>query len=274
MWIVWTLVGFVVLGWLGYSWVAALFSKYRHTGESVGVLSALAAASAYSGWRVTDQIAPGFSIGPKIALTLGIGFTVFCLLSFISTNIWCSLLTRKFDERLAELEEEEDVILRRLDAQRWQAIRKVEPSEPIANRPKAEDEASELRRVVETWEQGGGAARIRSIKVLEWRQEMAEKTARELRAEVAALQKEMAAETDEVRREQAKARAALYTLGAMDKEGPAQKQDAERQARPAMSEDEASSRERLQAIHAEAQTQKRLKAEFMRERVRLTWRSD
>lgn len=275
MWIFWALVGFVVLGWLGYSWVAALFTKYHHTTESAAVLLALAVLAVFGGWHVSDQIAPGFSFGPKVALTAGLAFTLFSLFSFMVINVWCSLLTRKFDERLSDLEEEEDAILRRLDASRWQAIRKAEPAaaDVSSARARSDDQASQLRRTLETWEQGGGAARIRSLKVLEWRQEMEGKTAPQLRAEISVLQREVAAEPDEVRRDQAKAKAALLLMAALEKESPSRDEDLEKPARPVMSEDEASSRERLQAIHADAQNQRRLKAEFMRERVTLSWRS-
>jgi hypothetical protein len=277
MWILWTLVSFVVLGWLGYSWMGALFTKYQHTRESISALLGLGALAILSGARIAQQIAPAWTMGPKAAVAVGVGFTLFSLFSFIAVNLWCSLLTRRFDERIASLEEEEDSILRRLDAMRWRAIRQSEfPAADLSpGKPKpVEDEASALRRVVERWEEGGGAARIRSLKVLEWREEMGGKTPAEMKEEIASLEKESLAETDEVKREQARAKAALLRLSVLEKEEPPGEEAREVPAGKAkMAEDEASFRARLQAIHGETQAQRSMRSEFLRQRIRLSWRA-
>ena len=120
----------------------------------------------------------------------------------------------------------------------------------------------------------GGAARIRSLKVLEWREEAAGKTLPAIKDEIALLQKEVLEETDEAKREQARAKAALLQLSVAEKEGPPRPEVPEKPAvRPAMPEDEASARERLQAIHVETQIQRSMKSDFVRQRVRLSWRA-
>jgi hypothetical protein len=279
MWVIWTLVFFAVLGWLGYAWLAALLSKYQHTRESSLVFLVLAALALLFGSRIANQIAPAWSFGPRAAVAVGVGFTAFVLFSFLAVNIWCSLLTRRFDEKIASFEEEEDVTLRRLDAMRWKAIREAEyPSRPEteAGRPKAEsDETVELRKIVESWEQGGGAARIRSLKVLEWREEIAGRTAASLDDEIRKLEEEMPTETDEGRREQSKAKVALLKLTIRERAEPPPRPETDRseRIRPRMPEDELTLRERLQSIHAGIQCERAARAEFVRQRVRLSWRA-
>lgn len=275
MWIVWTLVCFAVLGWLGYAWIAALVTKYRHTRESLLVFLVLGALAVFCGIRVTNQIAPGWTLGPKAAVIGGVGFTVFTLFSFIAVNLWCSLLTRNFDDKIASLEEEEDGILRRLDAMRWRAIRQSETtSRPEPEKKDARlDESSALKEVLESWEQGGGAARIRSLKVLEWREDVAGKSAEAIKEDLRALTEESASEPDEAKKEQAKAKAALLRITLIEREGSSKGTPAKEKTAPKVPEDEASMRERLQAIHSEIQSQRASKSEFMRQRIRLSWRA-
>lgn len=277
MWVIWTLVSFAVLGWLGYAWLAALFTKYQHTRDSVLVLVALAALALFVGSRVALQIAPAWAFGPKAAVAVGVGFTAFTLFSYLAVNLWCSLLTRKFDERIATLEEEEDSILRRLDALRWQAIRQAEypPGTQAEGAAGGEpDETAELRKTVERWEQGGGAARIRSLKVLEWREEMGGKTVAALEEEIHALEQEISSETDEARRDQSRAKLALLKLALKERGGDSRTDEPVKVGtRPRMHEDEAALRDRLQTIHAGIQDQRAARSEFVRQRIRLTWRA-
>jgi hypothetical protein len=278
MWVIWTLVCFAVLAWLGYAWFAALLTKYQHTRDSVLVFLVLAALALLTGNRIASQIAPAWTFGPKSAIAVGVGFTAFTVFSFIAVSLWCSLLTRRFDEKIASLEEEEDTILRRLDSMRWKAIRQadysIRPDGGQGHATGEEDPASELKNVIERWEQGGGAARIRSLKVLEWREEMAGKTAAALEEEVKALGQEMLTETDETKKEQSRAKAALLKLEIREKGEIARPETlAPERSKPRMPEDEVTLRGRLQAIHAEIQGQRSARSEFMRQRIRLSWRA-
>jgi len=277
MWVMWALVSLAVLAWLGYSWFAALVTKYEHTRDSAVVFAVLGAASLYCGVRVAAQIAPAWAAGPKSAIVIGVGLTLFAAFSFIAVNLWCSLLTRRFDESIASLEEEEDLILRKLDAMRWKAIRQSEhllAAKPSGSMPdRQEDEPSVLKRSVEKWEQGGGAARIRSLKVLEWREELSDKSVEALEAEVESLQSEIRSESDEAKREQAKAKMALAKLLILEKSGPKPSDtSAAYGEKPSPSQDEAGLRQRLQEIRAEIQSRRAERSQFLRQRIRLSWR--
>ncbi|MGE5580073.1 MAG: hypothetical protein ACM3WU_08540 [Bacillota bacterium] len=275
MWIVWTLAGFAVLLYLGYAWLAALVTKYEHTSHSLTLLTLLGAASVYLGIRLANQVAPAWTGGPKAAIAGGVAFTLFNILSFISVNLWCSLLTRKYDDRMAALEEEEDAILRELDSSRWRALRQAEFRSSAAQAvslSRHDEERAALRKAVETWEQGGGAARIRSVKVLEWKEALKDKSMDALREDLMNVELEARSDPDEARREQARAHAALLSLEIMEREGPPKAADP--QPAHKLPEDEGRARERLQAIQVEIEAERRAKAEFMRKRIRLSWRAD
>ncbi len=275
MWIIWTLVGFAVLAYLGYAWIVALVTKYQHTSDSLAVFAVLVAISVFLGINVANQVAPGWTLGPKSAIVLGIAFTLFTLFSFIVVNVWCSLLTRKFDDKVSTLEEEEDSILRRLDSSRWKAIRQAEHpayAEHTSAQAKFDEERAALTRTVELWEQGGGAARIRSMKALEWRESITGKSLEVLQEDLRNVDMEARNDPDDSRREQARAHAALISLEILAREGPPVKVPEPAQS-PRLPEDEGKARERLQAIQGEIEGQRKAKAEFMRQRIRLSWRA-
>ncbi len=275
MWIVPALVGFVVLLWLGYVWVGRLITNYRHTIESAVILGLLAAGSLWLGWRTASSVAPEWSLGPKGGITFLVGLALFCLFSFIVVGVWTAFLTRRFDEAIAALDNEEESILRQLESMRWPALRRAhevyEPS--AAPEPPKPDPAAELRKIVETWEQGGGAARIRSLKVLEWRDETAAKAPGVLRDDIAAIEQEIEREPDDSKKDQLKARLAVYRLALLEKT-PRQVEDRTRpEPKPSGKADEAALRQRLQEIHRELQSVKFEKSQYLRSRVKLDWRS-
>ena len=180
-----------------------------------------------------------------------------------------------FRSKIASLEEEEDGILRRLDSSRWRAIRQAEypaHAEQASRQAKVDDERVELTKFVERWEQGGGAARIRSMKVLEWRESLKDKSDEALREDLRNVEMEARNDPDEARREQARAHAALLNLEFLNREGPP-KQAPPPEPAPKLPEDEGKARDRLQAIQGEIEAHRKSKAEFMRQRIKLSWRA-
>jgi len=276
VWIVPVLVGFVVLMWLGFGWLSSLLKNYEHTPESAAVFGIVAVASLYAGWRAAGSVVPVWSAAARLFVALVAGAILFSLFSFMIVTLWMAFLTRRFDDAIAALEDEEEFILRSLESMRWQAWeRAYERSQGSLGTEEvqvAEDPRDELRKTVEVWEQGGGAARIRSLKVLEWRDEALGKDFQDLKAEIAAVEREERLETDEAKREQLKARLAVYRLVLYEKEPPrvqAVRTEPEREIKA----DEPALRQRLQEIHRELQRLKFEKTQFTRSRVRLGWRS-
>lgn len=276
MWLVPTLLGFAVLAWLGYAWMSTLFRKYQHTRESAAIITLIAAGSLYSGWRTASSVAPGWSFGPKASIALAVGFTLFSLFTYLVVSLWTALLTRGFEDRIAGLDEEEDSIVRRLQAMRWESYKRSsgDSLQNVPDSARTDDPAGDLRKTVESWEQGGGAARIRSLKSLEWREEALAKTPEELKEDIRSLEIEAGMEADEARREQVRARLAVVRLALMEKEPPVSEHPARKAPPPEIKADEAAMRQRLQEIHREIQSVKDAKDRYLRSRVRLGWRSN
>jgi len=286
MWILWTLVSFAVLSWLGYAWFVSLSTKYEHTAESRAILVLLAILAFMAGWKISSQIAPGWSLVSKGAVSLGLAFVLFTIISYIVVNLWCTLLTREYDERVLALEEEQDILQRRLEALRWQAVRgnlsRGIPIERMSQDGESRgDEYEERRKLierVEKWQQGGGAARVRSLKVLEWKGQISKSSVSEIKKEIEALSREIGKESDEVKKEQAKIKLALLKIELIERGQSNSKRNVRNEETTIKNGneqdnlDEINMRRRLQEIHREIQAAQALKREFLRGRIRLTWR--
>lgn len=282
MWLVWTLISFVVLGWVGYRWTKTLINKYEHTAESSIVLTILLILANYFSLRLTYVMAPVFSMWPRLILMLPLGLMMFVGFSYVTVNLWCSFLTRDFDERIGALEEEKDNLQRQVDILRWRHVTEGIPLDSYAqdrsltkDHPPDTDEIEQLREFVDNWQQVGGAARVRSIKVAEWKAQAENWEADRLIDEIRFLTAGTEEEADEIRREQMKARIAVFKIE-LQKRQESHKVRMEPHDRVAVKGSRESGpeaiRRRLQDIHGEIQLTEAQKRDFLRGKVRLTWR--
>ncbi|MGI6643551.1 MAG: hypothetical protein ACOX3V_06105 [Bacillota bacterium] len=282
MWVTWTLVVLAVLLWFGVSWLSALVEKYSHSLESISVLAILGVASLWFGRQAVGKLAPEWTMGPTLGASLVIGLVVFSLLSYVVVNLWLALLTKEYDQRIASLEEEEDSILRTLESMRWQSLRAGASEGPmIKETPKVspkQNEADVLADFVARWEQEGGAARIRSLKVLEWKDEVSAKSEDDLRQFISQLRQVTETETDDIRKEQARVRLALAELEALsrtparrDSEESWVSKDVRDQSPAPIDLDQSALRQRLQEINRCINVARSEKALFLRHKVSLRW---
>lgn len=278
MWFVWTLITFVVLSWVGYRWTKTLITKYEHTTESIAVLVVLFILANYTGLRLTYVMIPVLNIWPRLVVMLPIGFIIFVGFSYVAVNLWCSFLTRDFDERMGVLEEEKDNLQRQIDMLRWRHVTQAPfdyPEEAELSPEESSDEIQRLREFLESWQQVGSAARVRSIKVSEWKSQAEHWEDGRLKAEINLLKALAEEETDESKREQMKARLAVFEIQLRSRER-SHKRSAEIQDRVAGERSKEigpeAIRRRLQDIHAEIQLVEGQKRDFLRGKVRLGWR--
>lgn len=276
MWFVWTLIAFVVLSWVGYRWTKTLTTKYEHTAESVAILTALFILANYTSLRLTYVMIPVLNTWARLVIMLPIGFIIFVGFSYVAVNLWCSFLTKDSDERIGALEEEKDDLQRQLEMWRWRHITQVpveypEPEQVAA--AVASDEIQELQEFLDNWQQAGGAARVRSIKVSEWKTEAESLEDARLKTEINLLKTQMDVETDAARREQLKARVAVLEIEFLSREERFRKTTGplDRVARNKELGPEAM-RRRLQDIHGEIQLLEAQKRDFLRGKIRLGWR--
>ncbi|MGI6628395.1 MAG: hypothetical protein ACOX4K_08630 [Bacillota bacterium] len=282
MWFLWTLITFVFLGWIGYVWLKTLASKYEHTVESIVTLVVLLVLVILLSLKLTYVMAPAWSTWPRLVLTTGLGFVLFVGFSFTAVNLWCSFLTRGFDDRIGFLEEEQDRLQRRLDILRWKRINEDIPLHAPDNSYETgycpdSDVMEELRKFIDEWQQSGGAARIRSIKVMEWKEEAGKASVEELRDKINALTVESEIAADEVKKEHAKAKLAVMRTEIAQRQQSQPNRAGESFSRGhlvgARPEAETETiRKNLQRIHGELQIIEAQKREFLRGRIRLSWR--
>jgi hypothetical protein len=222
---------------------------------------------------------PVLNIWPRLLIMLPIGFVMFVGFSYVAVNLWCSFLTRDFDEKIAALEEEKDNLQRQIDVLRWRHITQGVPFEYqqeklVSPRPPS-DEIERLQEFIDTWQQAGSAARVRSIKVTEWKSLAGQWEDDRLRGEINLLNALAEEETDATRKDQMKARLAVFQMELLSRE-TSRKTRTELQDRGAgersTERGPEAIRRRLQDIHGELQLVEAQKRDYLRGKVRLGWR--
>ncbi len=282
MWFLWTLVAFVVLSWIGYIWMKTLITKYEHTVESIVVLVVLFAVSNYFSFRLTYVMLPTLRLGPRLMTTLPLGVLTFVFFSFTAINLWCSFLTRDFDEKIGVLEEEKDRLQRQIDLMRWKYITKGIPLHDYAQdgmhkeeRPPGADEIDKFQEIVDNWQRSGGAARVRSIKVSEWKSQAKQLETKHLLAEIDLIAAKLMEKSDDAAKEQSRAKHSVFEIELRKREQPF-KARADSYSEPSVkAEAEVNPeviRRRLQSIHSKIQLVEAQKESFLRDKIKLRWR--
>jgi hypothetical protein len=285
MWLLWVPIGLGVLGWFGYVWLKTLVTKYEHTRESVAILILLLAASVFLGFRMSFALAPEWSLFPRTGLTAALGFALFIVFSYVTVNIWCSVLAGSFDRKIEALEDEAAMIEQRLAVLRMAQLN--EDSRTYVRggdyRQSEEKDASQLdsledlRDFVDDWQQASGEARVRSIKVMEWKDEARLMSDQDLKDEAGALSLDIEDETDEIRKDQSIARLAVLKLEIMLRDlKRSSREDGRKGARERSKESPRSEMEhlhkRLRDINGEIERIEAQKREFLEGTIRLSWR--
>ena len=285
MWLLWVPIGLGLLGWFGYVWLKTLMTKYEHTRESVAILISLLAVSVSLGFRMSFALAPEWSLFPRTVLTAALGFALFIVFSYVTVNIWCSVLAGSFDRKIEALEDEAAMIEQRLAVLRMAQLN--EDSRTYVRggdyRQSEEKDASQLdsledlRDFVDDWQQASGEARVRSIKVMEWKDEARLMSDQDLKDEAGALSLDIEDETDEIKKDQSIARLAVLKLEIMLRDlRRSSREDGRKGARERSKESPRSEMEhlhkRLRDINGEIERIEAQKREFLEGTIRLSWR--
>jgi hypothetical protein len=156
-----------------------VLTRFAHTGKSRRALAlegagsfVFAAALVLAGFRVAIGLG-------ALLWVLGISLVVFLCLAVGTVEVWRRRKLAAYDGIIRQLRR--DLQKRRDDLDRliWQT-RDIERRTRAAAAPASEGpaplsrdgESARLRREVETWQGAGGLARIRALKVQEWREEI------------------------------------------------------------------------------------------------------
>lgn len=284
MWFVWTSIGFVALSWIGLRWTKTLFTKYEHTAESIATLIILFILANYLSLRMTYVMIPVLNTWPRLILMVPLGLIVSVGFSFVAVHLWCSFLTKGFDDEIGALEEEKDDLQRQIDILRWQYVTRGIPldsrghtGEPFLEKTPELNSVEDLQEIVDNWQQAGGAARVRSIKTAEWKAEAEKWETDYLAKEIDSLASEAREEAVEAWAQQTKARIAILKMELRRRRGSEKPKTSKGVPVDRTSPENREIgleeiRKRLQDIHGAIQLIESQKRDFLESKIRLTWR--
>jgi hypothetical protein len=257
-----------------------VLTRFAHTGKSrraLGLEAAgsvlFAAALVLAGFRVAFGLA-------ALLWVLAVSLPLFLCLAVGTVEVWRRRKLAAYDGIIRQLRR--DLQKRRDDLDRliWQSRdleRRARAAAPAAGAPPPDrdGEAGQLRQEVERWQGAGGLARIRALKVQEWREEIEGLDAAALAARRRELERSLR-DAGQERREAIGVQMALVRLRELEN-GPADGPAAP-EARPGVEPDfglEAVRRRRSEEerevarLQAELDQWQRERAAFLRRRIPL-----
>jgi hypothetical protein len=146
-------------------------SRFRHTARSRRLLGGLAAACyAASVGLVEALVRPG-RWAFALLWALLVWLPLYTLAALVAVERWRRRKLSGFDRAIRELRRE--AVRRRdaLDRLTWE-IRDLERHGGRRDAPPQPDDGGPWRRRIEAWQTAGGLARVRALKVAEWRAEV------------------------------------------------------------------------------------------------------
>lgn len=187
--------------------------RFHHTRASRRLLAAegmlaLAAGIAIA-WYGFAGLAPGWRLAVGVLLALPVA----ALLGFVTVEAWRKLKLQRFDREIARLRRRVDGALDELDRVRWQLdrVRREQQRQEADEQPREEQQRL-LQRRVEVWQGQGGMARLRTIKVRDWQQELRASGNDELAGRAQRLEQELRSVSDPEREETLRVQLALVEL--------------------------------------------------------------
>ncbi len=252
--------------------VFRLTTRYEYGPKSRRLLSLDAVGSLVGGLALARGVFPQTSGAYFYLAALGLALPLFVASAVVTVEVLRKGQQRAFDERLAALALREQALLRELDA----VDRRVRAE--LQSRQEAERDGQDLeleleghRRRVEAWKHGQGVARIRSVKVEEWKAELEGLDPEDLAARRSALEAELAQAADDERRSQLEVRLALAALVAADRRtrAGAERIEASDQAISAAARKRRELEAELASVQAQAADWRRRLSEFLSKEINL-----
>lgn len=179
---------------LGFNHLA---SRYKYTPRSKRLLAALGILSFIFPFIFIRYHFPLLELSLVVAAALALGLPTFAFLGVAATAAWRKRKQAAFDRAISELARRRTSLQERLYTldQRLEMIL-YRQAEAESRDPDTLARQRGLRAKLEAWQQAGGMARIRTIKVTEWQEEATRQSAEELAARQVALKEEADRESD------------------------------------------------------------------------------
>lgn len=184
---------FIVVAWLCLLGVTHVSGRYRHTRKSkAAALALVPAAFGVARW-LAPRIFPQLLDSPYfIWWALALTFPIYVMLLVALAEAWRLSKQRVFDEAIAGLEaRQEEIRIKLAEVRRTRRERELELRERKERESRGKSSAEELQREVDEWASVPELARIRALRVEEWRNEARGLSPEELAAEMRALEQEI-----------------------------------------------------------------------------------
>jgi len=166
---VWAIFGLAALGiWLLLAGAMRLYTRFEYTKKSLWGIYTCAAASLGLGLHVgTSRL----GLPPVFGVPVGLGMAaaLFVALASALTQAWLSVKIARYDTTIEQLFDREYVEKNRLEDARERVHGESLKRQGSAQRKRDMSERrAQLVSTIDSWQQGGGIARVRSLKVEEW----------------------------------------------------------------------------------------------------------
>jgi hypothetical protein len=148
-----------------------LSTRYKYSQKAQRILSLSAAGALLVSVIFNMWLFPGLNLLYLLLAIAGVFLPVYSLVALAIVEAWRKRKQSLFDASITALREEEERILETITKNQQQVA--LAEHKRLTLEQLHRDKLSEQRRIsdfLETWERGDGLARIRSIKIQEWRE--------------------------------------------------------------------------------------------------------
>lgn len=148
-----------------------LSTRYKYSQKAQRILSLSAAGALLVSVIFNMWLFPGLNLLYLVLAIAGVFLPVYSLVALAIVEAWRKRKQSLFDASITALREEEERILETITKNQQQVA--LAEHKRLTLEQLHRDKLSEQRRIsdfLETWERGDGLARIRSIKIQEWRE--------------------------------------------------------------------------------------------------------
>jgi len=207
----WLIVSVIVFIWLMLMGFLHLQGRYRYAARSRRALRVEAIAAVALALVIVRSALGFLNAYLTAAAVVALSVPIFLAFALATVELWRKVKQRGFDEQIARLEARE---ARSLDEVRVlsEAILEADREERAAEdgRARAREDQEQWREWLDTWQKGGGAARVRSLRVEEWKHEAGSLDRSELERRAQDLERRLEEEVAEDEEARLRAQLAVY----------------------------------------------------------------
>lgn len=189
--------GLIVILWLLLMGVLHLQGRYRYGPRSRFVLAAEGPLAIGIALLAVRFLIPGLAPPVFFLVAVALALPLYLLVAVTTVELWRWSRLRAYDDAISSLRREEERCLEQLQdlERRIDRRRAASRHNPRSGLRRVEEEQTRWRQYLEEWQQGGGAPRVRALRLAEWREEWAGLDVAALKEKETVLERELKAVT-------------------------------------------------------------------------------